>query len=233
MEKKEREERIWLTHPAGIEAASLQIIEKELNLRKTVLPPDEMMVLKRAIHATADFDYAQNLVFSPQAVSEGVKALQQGRPVCTDTNMARAGISQSGLKKLGAGVYCYMTDPEVENQARETGKTRAAFAVRKAAGLLPEAVFVIGNAPTALVELAEQIRQGYTPSLVIGIPVGFVNVTEAKEEILRCCRTYHIPYIVGRGRKGGTSAAVAVINALIYEAARMTDPYSRLDQKKS
>ena len=213
--------------PADIERNSLSIIEEELARQGILLPPEEAPVVKRVIHATADFDFASTLTFTPGAVPQGIASLKNWIPVITDTNMARAGISTAGLRKLGGEVLCFMADQEVAAEARRAGTTRAAAAVRYAATRYPSAVFALGNAPTALLELAEKIEGGYRPALVIAVPVGFVNVVEAKERILAVCQACGVPAIAAMGRKGGSSVAAAVCNALLYQAADMTDPASR------
>ena len=213
--------------PARIEAESMRIIDGEL--RRLGVVPDEQNapVIRRVIHTTADFDYAENLHFSPDAVKKGVDALRRGVSVVTDTNMARAGISRAGLDRLGGCAVCYMADPAVAAEAKRRGVTRAVVSVDRMADEATGAVFACGNAPTALMALAEHIRNGFRPSLVIAVPVGFVNVTEAKEEIITCCEAYGIPVIAARGRKGGSTVAAAICNALIYMAADMLDPEKR------
>ena len=146
-------------------------------------PPEHEAVVKRVIHTTADFDYARNLHFTPRAVEQAVKALHAGAVIVTDTNMALAGITKPGLAKLGGTACCYMADPEVAAAAKEAGTTRAVAAMKKAAQEHPGAILAVGNAPTALLTIAEQIESGLRPALVIGVPVGFVNVVESKERL--------------------------------------------------
>lgn len=213
--------------PADIERTSLSIIGRELDTLGIRLPAEHAPVVKRVIHATADFDFAQTLAFSRSAVPRALDALRQGVPVVTDTNMAKAGISLPGLKKLGGEVLCFMADPDVAETAKREGSTRAAAAFRHAAACWPNAIFAVGNAPTALFQLAMEIESGCRPALVVAVPVGFVNVTEAKERIWETCLTNDIPAIMSRGRKGGSTVAAAVCNALIYAAADMTDPEKR------
>ena len=213
--------------PAGIEAKSMEIISRELAQLGISLPPENAGVIRRVIHATADFGYASSLYFSEGAVRLGVEALSAGRRIVTDTNMALAGISKTGLSRLGSGSVCYMADEEVAGRAKALGVTRAAVSMHKAAGEYPDALYASGNAPTALFALSEMIREGLRPSLVIAVPVGFVNVTEAKEEIIRIGAEAGIPVIAAVGRKGGSTVAAAICNALIYEALGMTDPFSR------
>lgn len=215
------------TKPADIERTSMDIIAQELAQRGITLPPDRAPVVKRVIHTTADFDYAENLVFTENAALLGAQALRQGTPIVTDTNMARAGISKPGLEKLGSQVTCYMADPAIARRAKEAGTTRAVAAMAQAAQDCPGAILAVGNAPTALFEIARQMEAGLRPALVIAVPVGFVNVVEAKEEILTLCRRLSVPAIVARGRKGGSNVAAAICNALIYQAADMLDPGKR------
>ena len=213
--------------PAEIERASMEIIQSELDRMGVSLPALEARILKRVIHTSADFDYAESLTFTPGAADAGVEAIRRGGIVITDTNMAKAGVSNAGLRQLGGEVLCFMSDPGVADHAKQRGVTRAAIAMDKAAGEYPGAILAVGNAPTALLSLEEHIRQGYRPALVIGVPVGFVNVVEAKERILVLCTEADIPAIIARGRKGGSGIAAAICNALIYTAAGMTDPTSR------
>ena len=181
-------------------------------------PPEHEAVVKRVIHTTADFDYARNLHFTPRAVEQAVKALHAGAVIVTDTNMALAGITKP---------CCYMADPEVAAAAKEAGTTRAVAAMKKAAQEHPGAILAVGNAPTALLTIAEQIESGLRPALVIGVPVGFVNVVESKERLFAVCEKHDVPAIVAMGRKGGSNVAAAICNALIYSAAEMLDPSAR------
>ena len=214
--------------PADIERTSMRIISEELARRGITLPESCAPVIRRVIHTTADFDYAETLHFTKNAVEQGIRALTRGIVVITDTNMAKAGVTKPGLERLGSRVECFMADPDVAEEARRQGTTRAAAAVRKAARAYPGAILAVGNAPTALFEIAEQIREnGLRPALVIGVPVGFVNVVEAKEELFDLCTREGIPAIVALGRKGGSNVAAAICNALIYSAANMLDPAAR------
>ena len=216
-----------LMQPESIEQQSFSIIREELNVRGIHIPEGCEAVTERVIHATADFDYADNLFFTSHAVQDAVASLRGGADIVTDTNMAKAGISVKGLSKLGGSVICHMAESEIAAAAKRDGITRAAAAVRLRARIHDGAVYAVGNAPTALIELERQIRDGVRPSLVIGVPVGFVNVVESKERILASCTKLGIPAIVALGRKGGSTVAAAVCNALIYEAAGMQDPGSR------
>lgn len=213
--------------PADIERTSISIITAELEQLGLTPPPETAAVVKRVIHTTADFDYAKNLYFTVGAVASGIQALQAGMPIVTDTNMALAGITKPGLAKLGGSALCYMADPEVAQIARETGTTRAVASMHRAAAEHPGAVLAVGNAPTALLTIAEEIKSGLRPALVIGVPVGFVNVVESKEKLFATCKTYGVPAIVAMGRKGGSNVAAAICNALIYSAAEMLDPAAR------
>ena len=204
--------------PQDIEARSFAIITQELQERNH-LPPDPLQapILKRVIHTSADFDYADNLVFSPGAVEHALQALQNGAAIVTDTNMAKSGINQAALRQLNTQVHCFMADEDVANAAREPGTTRAMARMEKAARLPGPLIFAIGNAPTALVRLYELIQEGAVqPELVIGVPVGFVNVVESKELILSTT----VPHIVARGRKGGSNIAAAICNALLYQLTK-------------
>ena len=213
--------------PAEIENGSMDIIRAELSARSMAVPPENAAVVLRCIHASADFDYAENLRFTPGAAEAAVAALRRGMEIITDTNMTLAGISSPGLLKLDSAAYCFMADGRIAAAAQAAGTTRAVAAMDYAAAQYPNAVFAIGNAPTALLRIAEKIEAGLRPSLVIGVPVGFVNVVESKERALETCEHYGVPAIVALGRKGGSSIAAAVCNALIYTAAGMLDPKER------
>ena len=203
--------------PADIERTSLSIITAELAELGLTPPPETAAVVKRVIHTTADFDYARNLRFTPGAVAAGVKALRAGTPIITDTNMALAGISKPALAKLGCKAVCFMADPDVAAAARAAGTTRAVASMDKACGIEGPLIVAVGNAPTALLRLAELMDAGkIAPALVVGVPVGFVNVVEAKEELL----ARRVPAIVARGRKGGSTVAAAIMNALLYQITR-------------
>lgn len=213
--------------PSEIEQNSMWIIAEELAERGISLSPETEAVVKRVIHTTADFDYASNLTFTEGAVSKGIAALASGCGIVTDTNMAKAGISKPALGKVGGAVHCYMADPNVAAAAKESGTTRAVMAMDYARSLHPNAVYAVGNAPTALLQLSELIRGGFRPALIIGVPVGFVNVVESKEELIATCEEFGVPAIVALGRKGGSNVAAAVCNALLYAAADLQDPEDR------
>ena len=213
--------------PADIERTSMGIIETELSARGIRLEEAHAAVVKRVIHTTADFDYAGNLRFTPDAVEKGVAALRGGM-IVTDTNMALAGISKPALARLGGEARCFMADPEIAAQAKAEGTTRAAAAVTRAEKLYPKAILAVGNAPTALLRAVELMeKQDWRPALVIGVPVGLVNVVESKELLLETCLRLQVPAIVALGRKGGSNVAAAICNALLYTAADLLDPGTR------
>lgn len=214
--------------PADIERTSMEIISRELDRLGYVVLQEEAYVVKRVIHTTADFEYAANLHISPGAVSMGKQALQQGIPIVTDTNMIRAGLSKGALEKLGSQAVCFMAEEEVALAAKQNQTTRAVAAMDKAAREFPQSILAVGNAPTALLRICEQIQKGLRPALVIGAPVGFVNVVESKERLLEICSEYQVPVIVAKGRKGGSTVAAAICNALIYAAAGQLDPADRV-----
>ena len=213
--------------PGQIERGSMEIIRSELRERGITLPEENEDVILRCIHASADFDYAANLRFTPGAVQKATEALRGGTDLVTDTNMALAGISKPGLQKLGASAYCYMAEPFIADRAKAQGTTRAAAAMDWAAKQNPGAILAVGNAPTALLRIAGQIEDGLRPALVIAVPVGFVNVVESKELIFTACSTTGVPCIAAMGRKGGSSIAAAICNALIYSAADLLEPAAR------
>ena len=208
--------------PGEIERTSMEIIAEELAQRGIVVPPEQEAVVKRVIHTTADFDFAQTLRFSEHAVALGVTALEKGTNIVTDTNMARSGVSRPSLAKLGGQVFCYMADEDVARAAKENGTTRAVAAMEKMAREQPGAILAVGNAPTALLELAQLIEGGLRPALVIAAPVGFVNVVESKERIWQVCLAHQVPVIAAMGRKGGSGVAAAICNALLYTATGRT-----------
>lgn len=200
--------------PQDIEARSFEIITTELAEKGLVLPEDKAFIVKRAIHTTADFDYAETLVFSNDAPKVFAALVREGAVIVADTNMALAGINKTELAKYGASARCYMAEEDVAAEAKERGVTRAAVSMERAAALDRPVVFVVGNAPTALLRLRELYDAGeFTPRFVVGVPVGFVNVVHAKEAIIET----GIPYIVNRGRKGGSNVAAAICNAVLYE----------------
>ena len=202
-----------------IEKRSFEMITEilERDYSDVKIPEDRESIVKRVIHTTADFDYAVNLAFSDDAVEKALAALKEGCDIVTDTQMAKAGINKTILSELGGEVHCFMADSDVAKEAKERGVTRATVSMEKAAGLKKPCIFAIGNAPTALIELDRLIKEGkLSPKLIIGVPVGFVNVVESKELIMES----GAPYIVARGRKGGSNVAAAVCNALLYKIKR-------------
>ena len=201
--------------PMDIEKRSFEIITEILG--DTKLEPENELVIKRVIHTTADFEYVQNLVSSDHAVLKGIEALRSGCDIVTDTQMAKSGINKTILGRLGGHVHCFMSDPDVAAEAKERGITRAIVSMERAAKLPKPCIFAIGNAPTALISLYEQICAGtLNPALIIGVPVGFVNVVESKEMIIES----GVPHIVARGRKGGSNVAAAICNAMLYQILR-------------
>lgn len=214
------------TKPADIERASMAIIARELAARGVTPPPETDAVVRRVIHTTADFDYAETLRFTADAVRRGAEAMRGGM-IVTDTNMALAGVSKAALRRLDCETCCYMAEDAVAREAKERGTTRAVVSMERALREHPSAVFAIGNAPTALLRIAEAIEAGARPALVIGVPVGFVNVVESKERALEACGRCGVPAIVALGRKGGSNVAAAICNALLYTAAGLLEPASR------
>lgn len=207
-------ENIEYVRPQDIEKRSFAIISQELEEKGIVLPKEQELVTKRAIHTSADFDYAKTMTYSAHAVGIARKLIQNGADIVTDTNMALAGVNKKELAKYGGEAHCFMAEEEVAKIAKERGVTRAAVSMEKAAQIEKPVIFAIGNAPTALIELYEMIQSGkYRPAFIIGVPVGFVNVEAAKDLILKT----DVPYIINRGRKGGSNIAAAICNALLYE----------------
>ena len=196
--------------PQDIEKRSFEIITAELGER--TFPAGIAEVVKRVIHTTADFDYADSLAFSPDVIEKAKAALAAGATVVTDTNMALSGVSKATLAKLGGKAVCLMADEQVASEAKARGVTRAVVSMEHAAKFEGPLIFAIGNAPTALIQLYEMIQEGrIRPELIIGVPVGFVNVVQAKELIM----TAGVPYIVARGRKGGSNIAASAMRFYI------------------
>jgi len=201
--------------PTEIEKRSFEIITEELEQEGIILPEIQAPITKRCIHTSADFDYAKNLVYSEHAVEKALEAIRGGASIVTDTQMGRSGINKKRLEQYGGQVYCFMSDEDVAEMAKKNGTTRAVASMDKAAALGREAIFAVGNAPTALVRLYELIKEGkINPELIIAVPVGFVNVVQSKELILSLEDT---PSIVARGRKGGSNIAACICNALLYQ----------------
>lgn len=201
-----------IVKPDEIEKRSMEIITSELGGRTWDEP--KFSIVKRCIHTSADFDYADNLEFSEEAENIGVKTIRNGNVhIITDTKMAAAGINKDRLASYGGEVHCFISDPDVIEEAKARGVTRATVSMEKASKLSGPLIFAIGNAPTALFSLSELIKAGKVkPSLIIAVPVGFVNILESKDEI----KTLGIPYIVANGRKGGSNIAATICNAMLY-----------------
>ena len=200
-------------NPEEIEKESFLTIKKELGEAFLAsYPKEQLPVLLRVIHTTADFSYRDSLVFANGAMEAANQAIQRGLPIITDTTMAASGINKGAAAAFGASVHCFVGDEDVREEAKRRGVTRSAVSAEKAARLYPECIYAVGNAPTALIRLYELIREGqFRPALIIGMPVGFVNVAEAKELILKT----GLPVIAAMGRKGGSNTAAAVCNALL------------------
>ncbi|WP_205410201.1 precorrin-8X methylmutase [Acetivibrio cellulolyticus] len=199
--------------PNEIEKKSFEIITEEMG--KIELDENVLPIVKRVIHTTADFDYLHNLCFSENVINTALEAIKSGTDIVTDTNMALSGINKAALAKAGGRVYCFMADEDVAKRAIEQNSTRACASMEKAAELGKPLIFAVGNAPTALIKLDELVRNNkIKPALIIGVPVGFVNVVDSKELIMKS----GVPYIVARGRKGGSNVAAAIVNALLYMA---------------
>ena len=198
--------------PMEIERRSFGIITQELGDRK--IDPEFELVVKRVIHTTADFDYYENLCFSEHAVLRMMDAIRAGCDVITDTTMAQSGINKKILAQFGGQARCFIGDEDVAEEAKARGVTRSLVSMEKAARLNKPLIFAIGNAPTALFSICDLMRAGkLAPEMIIGVPVGFVNVVEAKEEVMRTAQNY----IVARGRKGGSNVAAAIVNAVLYQ----------------
>lgn len=214
MELKSKIERLL---PEEIEKRSFEIITEELRQRGISLPAEQEMITKRVIHTSADFDYANTMTYSENAVSIAKDLLKNGADIVTDTNMALSGINKKALAKLGGCAHCFMADEDVASIAKKRGLTRAVVSMEKAANIEKPVIFAVGNAPTALIQLYEMMQErNWRPAFVIGVPVGFVNVEVAKELIMET----EVPYIINRGRKGGSNVAAAICNALLYELTR-------------
>lgn len=199
--------------PQDIEKRSFEIISRELAERGIELPEDQKDVTMRAIHTSADFDYAATLKFSDGAVSIARQLIVQGADIVTDTNMALSGINKKSLARFGGQVHCFMADEDVAQEARERNITRAYVSMERASRMEKPVIFAIGNAPTALVALHSMMEEEiFVPKFVIGVPVGFVNVEAAKELFLNST----VPSIINKGRKGGSNIAAAIVNALMY-----------------
>ena len=199
--------------PAEIEKRSFEIITSELEEKGIVLDKENELVIKRCIHTSADFDYAETLSFSEGAVERMKELIRGGAVIVTDTNMALAGINKKKLASFGGEALCFMADEDVAAEAKDRGVTRAAVSMEKASKLDRDVIFAVGNAPTALIRLHEMMEEGiYIPKFIIGVPVGFVNVVYAKELFLGS----DVPHVINRGRKGGSNISAAICNAVLY-----------------
>lgn len=199
--------------PKDIEARSFELIGEELKEKNIVLDSEQEPVTKRVIHTTADFEYAQTMTYSKDAIKIARELIKNGADIVTDTNMAKSGINKTTLAKFGGEVHCFMADEDVAAEAKKRQVTRATVSMEKAALIKKPVIFAIGNAPTALISLYEMMeQQKFKPAFVIGVPVGFVNVVQAKELFVES----DVPYIINRGRKGGSNVAAAIVNALMY-----------------
>ena len=205
------DEKWFSLKPEEIEKESFRLIRGELKEQGISLPEETESVVVRVIHTTADFEYAKTLVFSDHAVERAREAVRRGAHIITDTNMALSGIRRSVVEKFGGSVRCFMAEEKTAKEAAERGVTRAYVSMERAAALGGPLIFAVGNAPTALICLKKLMDQGVEPKLIIAVPVGFVNVVEAKELILNS----HVPYIVNRGRKGGSTVAAAICNSIL------------------
>ena len=204
-------QRIMKISPEEIEKKSFEMITEELG--ELVLDPEKASIIKRVIHTTADFEYVHNLLFSENVVEIAKEAFRNGACIITDTQMAKSGINKKALEKWGCEVHCFISDEDVAIEAKSRGTTRAEAAIDKALKLDKPLIFAVGNAPTALIRLAElMLLNQIQPQLIIGVPVGFVNVVGSKELIIES----NAPYIVARGRKGGSNVAAAICNAILY-----------------
>jgi len=199
--------------PNEIEKRSFEIIGQELAEMGIVIPEEEAPITKRVIHTSADFDYAKTMCYSPGAIAIAKELIKSGADIVTDTNMAMSGINKKRLAEYGGQVHCFMADEDVAAEAKKRQVTRATVSMERAALLKKPVIFALGNAPTALISLYEMMeKKVFTPEFVIGVPVGFVNVVAAKELFLDS----DVPYIINRGRKGGSNIAAAIVNALLY-----------------
>ena len=200
--------------PDEIELLSFQIIDQEAGNHS--LTTEQWAIVRRMIHTSADFEYKETVRFHSRAIAAGLDAIRKGQNIISDTNMARVGIRKRELEQFGSGVSCYMNDPQVHNNAKTTGSTRAKIAVDMAIDNMKDGIYVIGNAPTALMRLIELVKeQKAQPALIIGLPVGFVNAAESKAALMEL----DYPFITNVGRKGGSNVAASVVNALSIMAA--------------
>lgn len=207
-------EKIEYVLPSEIEKRSFEIIESELLERGIKIPDEQKPVTMRVIHTSADFEYAETMCYSTNAIEIAKKLIASGADIVTDTNMAKAGINKKALEKFGSQVHCFMADDDVAAEAKARSVTRATISMERASRLGKPVIFALGNAPTAMISLYEMMeKKEFVPHFVIGVPVGFVNVVAAKELFLHS----NVPYIINKGRKGGSNIAAAICNALLYE----------------
>jgi precorrin-8X/cobalt-precorrin-8 methylmutase len=200
--------------PGEIENLSFSIIDSEAGSHN--FTPQEWNIVRRIIHTSADFEYMESVRFHPAAVAAGIKAIKEGCAIVTDTNMARVGIRKGEISLFGGEVHCLIADQDVAERAKDNKQTRALAAMDKAVEMFDNAIYVIGNAPTALMRLMDLVNEKkMTPALVVGLPVGFVNAAESKAELVKL----DTPFISNVGRKGGSNVAASVINALSIMAA--------------
>jgi precorrin-8X/cobalt-precorrin-8 methylmutase len=196
--------------PHEIERESFHIIRSELGDHH--FGAEELAIVVRVIHATADFEFRDWIRFHPRAIAAGVEALRRGCTIVTDVQMVQVGIGEGMLSFLGGKTVCDIRHPDVYAASQQTGQTRSALAMRRNAALLEGGIAAIGNAPTALLETIRLVKEeALHPALIVGVPVGFVNAAESKAELL----TLDVPFITVTGRKGGSTVAVAIINALL------------------
>ncbi|QDX93038.1 precorrin-8X methylmutase [Brevibacillus laterosporus] len=204
--------------PQEIESKSFEMITEELGAHP--FSDEQYRVVQRVIHATADFDLGRSMKFHPDAVEAGIRAIQAGEPIIADVQMVQVGISKPRLKTFGGDVHVYISDADVMEQAKAENTTRAIISIRKATSQIKGGIYAIGNAPTALLELIRLVKEGKAnPSLVIGVPVGFVSAAESKEELAKL----DIPFITNLDRKGGSPVAVAAVNALSILATERSE----------
>ncbi|WP_338546236.1 precorrin-8X methylmutase [Emergencia sp. JLR.KK010] len=198
--------------PDQIEAKSFEMIGEILGDKK--LDSRYEAVIKRCIHTSADFEYADSLYFTDGIIETVQDAIRSGAYIVTDTKMAQAGINKKRIEAYGGKVLCFIGDEDVAQEAKARGVTRSLVSMEKAAQLDRPVIFAIGNAPTALISICDLVKAGkLRPAAVIGVPVGFVNVVESKEQIIKL----GVPAIVARGRKGGSNIAAAIVNAIQYK----------------
>ncbi|MGD6845557.1 precorrin-8X methylmutase [Bacillus infantis] len=195
--------------PEMIEVKSFEMIDEEIGAHPYT--EEQYPVVRRVIHASADFQLGKSMLFHPDAVTAGIKAIRSGRPVVADVQMVQVGVSKQRIEKYGGSVKVYISDPDVMTEAKRLNTTRAIVSMRKAVKEAEGGIFAIGNAPTALLELIRLIKEGEAkPGLIIGLPVGFVSAPESKEELAKL----DVPFITNVGRKGGSTITVAALNAI-------------------